>query len=406
MEKHVLIITDSYPPEVRSSALLMKELADGLLGRGYRVTVATLSPTHNVAGGIKEIPEYLDEDGVQVLRARVLAHHNVGFFQKGISWLLQPILLFRKIKKHVGGPVHYVIVHSPPLPLTLSAYWVKKYFGAKYILNLHDIFPQNAIDLGVLKNRVVITFFERMERTAYARADVLMVPSEEHRKFLVAKRGIAEKRIAVVPHWIDTAPFERVLRTGKFRKRYGLEGKFVFLFGGVLGPSQYLDLLVRIADKVRDIPEICFLFVGEGSAKRGLRELVAKLKLTNVRFEPLVSKEEYPELVKDADVGIVSLSPKNTTPAVPAKLLGYMAGALPVVAFLHPESEALRIVRKANCGYGVNSADEEGALRIVRKIYEERANAKKLGKNGFYYVSEHLSQEACLNKLEALFSSR
>ena len=125
----------------------------------------------------------------------------------------------------------------------------------------------------------------------------------------------------VVYHWIDSEPFLRAKRTGRFRKLYGLENKFIFLFGGVLGPSQGIDLFIRIANKIRNSnKDIVFLFAGDGSAKEKLMKMAEELKLENVVFKPFVSLEEYPELVKDCDVGIVCLNARNTTPAVPAKI--------------------------------------------------------------------------------------
>jgi len=406
MKKNILIITDSYPPEIRSAALLMKDLADGLYEKGHNVFVATSYPKYNLADSKNAVwTEVIDENGVQVLRIKTLPHHKVNFIIRGIAQLLMPYIFFRKIKKNIKEKIDTVIVHSPPLPLSITAYKVKKFYGAKYILNLHDIFPQNAIDLGVLKkwkHWSAIWLFERMEKNAYKNSDLIIVPSNEHKKFIEEKRNVSKGKTQVVFHWIDSEPFLKVKKTGRFRKLYNLENKFIFLFGGVLGPSQGLDLFVRIAAKIRDNKDIVFLFVGDGSAKENLVKMKEELKLKNIIFKPFVSLEEYPELVKDCDVGIISLTAQNTTPAVPAKILGYMAAAVPVVAFLHRESDGLLIVKEAECGYGAFSDDEEGTLEIILKMYNEKEKIKKYGENGLKYLLENMEKKVCVDKFEKL----
>ena len=398
----ILILTDSYPPETRSSSHLMKEMADGLRERGHEVFIVTSLPA--VHANEHVLPNVSREDGISVIRVRVLPHHNVGFILKGVSQLLLPFLFFHQAKKHIKGKLDIVWVHSPPLPLTITAQLVKKSYGAKYFLNLHDFFPQNAIDLGILRNGPLIRFFQNMERRAYANSDVIVTPSEAHKRFMHEKRGVPLEKIHVVPHWIDVRPFEKAERTGRFRTLYGLEGKFIFVFGGVLGPSQGLDLFIRIAEKMREHKDITFLFVGEGSEKKRLMDIVRDRGLDNVIFKPFVSKEEYPLLLKDADVGILSLTNANTTPAVPAKLVGYMAASLPVLAFLHEGSEGIGIVRDSHCGCAAVSNDEAQMLACTEKMYKERESFGVYGTNGFRYVLRYFAKDVCLNKIQELFS--
>lgn len=402
MKKNILIITDSYPPEIRSAAQLMKDLADGLHKKGHSVWVATSYPKYNLVDFEKVVwPEIADENGVKVLRIKTLPHHKVNFIIRGIAQLLLPYIFFRKIKKNIKEKIDTVIVHSPPLPLTITACKVKKFYNAKYILNLHDIFPQNAVDLKILRHQFLIKFFEWMERKAYQNADLIVVPSNEHKNFLVNKRNVPLEKIEVIYHWIDSQPFLKAKKTGRFRKLYGLENKFIFLFGGVLGPSQGLDLFIRIADKIRNNQDIVFLFVGDGSEKERLMKMAEDLNLKNVVFKPFVSLEEYPELVKDCDVGMISLTAQNTTPAVPAKILGYMAAAIPVIAFLHKESEGLLIVKEAKCGYGMVSSDEEEALEIILKMYNEKEKLKEYGENGLRYLLKNMEKKVCVEKFES-----
>jgi len=406
INKKVLIITDSYPPELRSASELMGDLANALHNLGHEITVLTSYPKYNLADSDKNLtPLALDviESGVRVLRVKTLPHHKVNFIIRGISQLFLPYIFWFALRKRAKEKFDVVIVHSPPLPLTITTAKVQKYYGAKYLLNLHDFFPQNAVDLGILTIKPLIKFFEHMEHRAYRKSDLIVVPSREHKQFLERNRGVAEKKIKVIPHWINMLPFVEAKKTGVFRKRFGLENKFVFVFGGVLGPSQGLDLILRIAEKLTQYPDIAFLFVGDGGEKERLVNMAKEMKLANVIFGDWISKEEYPNLLKDMDVGFFSLTSKNTTPAVPAKLIGYLAVSLPVVAFLHKESEGHLIIKEAECGYSALYEDESVALNIVLKIYEERSRLKEYGERGFMYAKANFTREVCAVKWEELF---
>ncbi|KKU91469.1 MAG: Lipopolysaccharide biosynthesis protein [Candidatus Jorgensenbacteria bacterium GW2011_GWA1_48_11] len=401
----ILIITDSYPPEVRSSSHLMKEMADGLTERGHRVYVVTSWPEHHVVGGRKIYSGVNVEEKITVIRAKALPHHNVSFILKGISQLFLPYIFFRQIKRNIREEIDIVFVHSPPLPLAIAANLVKNRYGAKFCLNVQDFFPQNAVDLGVLRNPFLTSFFRRMERWAYKNCDFIITPSDSHKKFLIEKRGVSSSKINVVSHWIDIKPFKEAKTTGRFRGLYGLKDKFVFVFGGVLGPSQGLEIFLKIASNLKKYKDIVFLFSAEGSEKNKLLALKESLKLDNVQFRPLVSKEDYPWFLKDADVGFLSLTSANTTPAVPAKLMGYMAAGLPVLAFLHKESDGIKIVREADCGLATVSDDPKEMLKLTEKIYLEKEKLKKYGSNSFEYALSHFTKDVCLDKIERIFES-
>lgn len=406
MKKKILIITDSYPPEIRSASELMGDLANALKDRGHTVTVLTSYPKYNLAepdGQARPVPLDAHEGGVRVLRVKTLPHHKVNFVVRGIAQLLLPYIFWRALMQQAKAERYdAVIVHSPPLPLTITTRKVQRYFGAKYLLNLHDFFPQNAVDLGILTFPPLVAFFERMERRAYRQSDLIVVPSNEHKRFLSNNRGVADGKVRVIPHWIDMRPFHEAKRTGVYRKRYGLEGKFVFVFGGVLGPSQGLDFVLRVAAKLSDYPEIAFLFVGDGGEKARLMRMKEEMGLRNVVFGDWVPKEEYPGFLKDMDVGFFSLTSKNTTPAVPAKLIGYLAAGLPVAAFLHKESEGHLIIKEAKCGYSALYGDKEDALRVIVNLYETRAAAGELGARGLRYAEAHFTKEVCAAQWEEL----
>ncbi|MGB9935601.1 MULTISPECIES: glycosyltransferase [Thermodesulfovibrio] len=396
----VLLITDSYPPEIRSASHLMLELAEGLRDRGFDVTVATTYPEYNLDNEQRNIkyPEFTEENQIKVIRIKTLPHHNVNFIIRGISQISMPYIFENKIKKYLKK-AEIIIVYSPPMPLAMLGAKLKKNFNAKFLLNVQDIFPQNAIDLGVLKNPLLIKFFKDMERNAYIDADLIFVHSEGNLKFLKMNHPDIATKFIVLHNWIDTKQFERLSRTNKYRKLYNIEDKFIILFAGVMGLSQGLDFVIELAEKVRDLKDLVFLFVGDGMERTKLQDLARAKNLNNIIFKPFVSKEEYPYLVKDCDVGLVSLSSKNKTPVVPGKILGYMAAKLPVLAFLNRESDGHIIIKQANCGFSCIHGDIQKAEDLVREIYKNKISLSTYGKNGYNYLVNNFEREICIQKL-------
>lgn len=403
--KRVLLITDSYPPEVRSASHLMQDLAIGLRDREFEVFVLTTYPEYNLAEKYKDIefPEFLDEDNIKVLRIKTLPHHKVNFIIRGMAQLTMPHLLSRKVKKYVSK-VDVIVVYSPPLPLATLGSKLKKYYGAKFILNVQDIFPQNAIDLGILKNKFLIKFFQRMERNAYRAADIIFVHSEGNLEFLKSKHPEISDKLIVLHNWIDTKEFHGIERTNYFRRLYNLEDKFIVLFAGVMGPSQGLDFVVNVAEKVKDLENLVFLFVGDGMERERLERMAKNKGLKNVIFRDFVPKEEYPKLVKDCDIGVVSLTEKNKTPVVPGKILGYMAAGIPLLAFLNKESDGHNIIKQAGCGYSTVYGNLEEAESLIRVLYsKDSKDLEEMGMRGYQYVRANFDREKCIEELIRYF---
>ena len=401
----ILLITDSYPPEIRSASHLMQELAEELTERGHVVSVVTSHPGYNLAEtvDVSRLPSYSQENGVKVLRVKTLPHHLVGRILRGLAQLTMPYLFLKKIGASIKDKPDIVIIYSPPITLARVGVTLKARFNARLILNVQDIFPQNAIDLGILKNKWLIWFFESMERKAYAAADEILVHSHGNKEFLTFQKNVERNRVHVMHNWIDASCHAEAVRTGRFRRQYGIDGEFLLVFAGVMGPSQGLGLVVEVADRVKTNPDIRFLFVGDGTEKPKLEEMAKDLELDNVVFAPFVEKCEYPELLKDADVGLVSLTGRNRTPVVPGKILGYMAAGIPILALLQEQSDAHTLIRDVGCGYSTTYGNPEKAADLVLKMYEQRKALKRLGAKGAKYASESFSVDKAVDRLEMLF---
>jgi len=397
---NILLITDSFVPEIRSSSILMTDLARGLRDKGHKIFVLTCVPKYNLADNLSE-EKSAEEQEIRVIRVKTLPIHKVGKYVRGVGELCLPCFFSRAAKKYIKDKIDIIFVYSPPLSLGILGKKLKKYFKAKLIVNIQDIFPQNAVDLGVIKKGLVKNFFEKMEKKVYRGADLITVHSQGNKEFLVNKKQVPAEKIEIVPNWIDSQPFDRAVNRGEFRKKWGLENKFVVLFAGVIGPAQGLDFVIETAKEIQD-KDIVFLFVGNGTEKENLKKM-AKRFFSNVLFKSFVDPQAYPYLLKEVDVGLVCLSKKVKTPVVPGKIAGYMASGLPILAVLNKESDGHELIQKSGCGFSVISGDKKEFLRALFVLKNNPVLRKEMIEKGKKYFKENFSREKCLDKYEKLF---
>jgi len=265
------------------------------------------------------------------------------------------------------------------------------------------LFPQNAIDLGILKNSLIIKFFERLEKYIYKKADIITVHSEGNKKFLLNKKNQPDYKVKVIYNWINVSRFKNVSNKTNFRHKLGLNSKFIILFAGVLGPSQGLDTIIDVAEALQKENKIHFLFVGDGTEKIKLENRVKSLSLTNVSFHPFVAKENYPELLNEVDVGLVCLSSKNKTPVVPGKLMGYMAAGLPILAVLNKESDGHNIVKSASCGFSSLPENKKGIINSILELGHNKELREQFGERGSEFAQNNFSVEVCVGQYENIF---
>ncbi len=404
---NLLLVTDSYPPEIRSASHLMLELAQELRRRSHQVTVITTWPEYNLDQdeAPRDFKEFETEDGINIIRVKTLPHHNVNYLVRGLSQLLMPVQFLFKLRKYKIKP-DAVVVYSPPLPLALVGSWLRRK-GARNLLNVQDLFPQNAIDLGILTSNIQIKFFQAIERYAYQTADVVTVHSEGNRKMVLQQHPDLGSKLQLLHNWVDIDHHSYQDESPSrmqvdFRKKWNIKQKHIAVFAGVMGPSQYLELILGVAERLQDQKDLLFLLVGDGKEKEKLQSLAKEKNLNNVQFEGFISRDVYPDLLKVCSIGLVCLSPQNKTPVVPGKILGHMASGLPVVAFLHTASDGHAMIAEAKCGVSANSADWDHCAEVLRSLMQHNDEFKSIGLAGKQYATAHFSKDVCVSQLEAM----
>ena len=397
----ILLLNTSFPPQLRSAARLFHELGADLVKRGHQVTVITEFPWRRLGGDTNHaaVPETECDHGMEVKRVRVPCYAENSIIGRGINLLLLPWLFYRAARSM--GAQELTVVYSPPLTLGLAAWLLKRRTGAAFILNVQDIYPQTAIDLGYLRNRFLIRAFQWLERFLYRHADCVVVHSEGNRRYLTSRDRVQPERAIAIPNWVDTGRIRPGSRSNEFRARHHIAEQFVVCYAGTMGYAQDLTPILAAARALAGRPDILFLLVGEGVQAPRWRQMAEGL--SNVRFLPLLGEADYAGLIDACDAGFVPLAEELRTPVVPAKLLDFMAAARPVIATLNPASDAAAIITAAECGFVFSPHESAGVAQAIVFLRENPDACRARGSSGRRYAEQAFSLHVCAGQYEALF---
>ncbi|HYF79061.1 MAG TPA: glycosyltransferase family 4 protein [Symbiobacteriaceae bacterium] len=389
----ILLITHYFPPEIGAPQARLFEMAKTWVAEGHQVVVVTGFPNHPTGvippeyRGKRRMVEWMD--GIEVHRNWVYATPNEGFIKKTaghISFMLSSVFqsLFR-----VGRP-DAIVVSSPTFFSVFSAWFYSRWKRVPYVFDVRDLWPAAIVELGVLKNRLLIRILEMLELFLYRQAGHVVVVTESFKEDLV-RRGIAGDKISFIPNGVDTDFFRPLPKENALAVKHGLREKFVVAYMGAHGISHALDNLLKVADRFRDNPDMLFLFVGEGATKAGLLALARDLNLPNVRFLPGQPKTAMPELWAAVDVGIVPLKRVELFKGfIPSKMFEILAAERPVVASL--EGEAASILERSGGALVVPPEDVDGLVAAIRELYHDQSRTRDMGKAGREFVSRFFSR--------------
>ena len=264
--------------------------------------------------------------------------------------------------------------------------------------------------MGIIKNKYIVYFYELLERFIYKHADKISAHTQGCKEFLNTKKYIDAKKLITISNWIDIRRNNAKNKKSSYKEIFSLSSKFVIVSAGIMGPSQNLTLIIDLAERIVDLKEICFLLLGNGYEADKIKDLVKKKNLKNVIINDYIVENDYKLLIKEADLGVISLNLNNKTPVYPGKTLGFMAASLPIISFLHENSDGHKLIKDSNCGYTMVPNNTEESENLLRLVYDNRNDLKRLGINGYNYCRIHFSRDVILlqykNILQTLLNSQ
>jgi len=389
----VLFLTHYFHPEVGASQTRILECARLLQRRGYDVTVVTGFP--NYPDGV--IPEpyrgrWLQTeslDGFRVLRSRVYPAPNRGFGRRLVNHA--SFAVSSMLTSWRAGHADVVIAETPPLFTAAAAVVVARLRHARLLLNVADLWPESAVQLGALKNRFAIRGAEAIERFAYRHADLITAPTPGVRRAIEAQARL-DGRVKLLANAVDVDRFEP--------EPAGAAGPKRVIYCGTVGLAQGVRTLLEAARELeREQVDLEFLIVGDGAERSDLEALARDWGLRNVTFTGRVKHEEVPSIVESASVAVMLLRDLPLfQDALPTKLLEYMAAGRPVVAAA--AGQVAELVSFAEAGIVCPPEDAAAVATAVRRLASDEAEGRRMGLNGRRYVEENLSREVMVDQLE------
>ena len=339
---HVLLIHQAFVSPKDAGGTRHYELAHYLVRQGHRFTVVASDLSYLTGKRIVEHRGLITEqslNGVRELRAYTYPSLHRSFVWRVISFL--SFMVTSVLAALRAGPIDVIMGSSPPIFQAVSAWLLAKLRHKPYLLEIRDLWPEFAIDIGILTNPLLIYLSRWLERFLYSQADHLLVNSPAYRGYLVT-RGVPEAKISLIPNGVNPDLFHPDEEGERVRKELGLKGQFVVTYAGALGLANNITNILRAAKRLRDQHDIGFLLVGDGKERAHLEALAKQLDLLN-SVVPELLKESSPFFDQDVEELIDERCiPKSYVPsdceniicdAVPCGKMGYPAMIITSILF-------------------------------------------------------------------------
>ena len=404
---HILYLIHYFPPELNGGATRAYQLASHWAKLGHRVTVSTGFPNHpagRIFPGYKLKAVHTEElNGFTLRRSFVYPTPNQGVRKRLLNHLsLTTSSIFANLRWKNRPDV--IIASSPPLFMGLSGVALSRILNVPYIFEIRDLWPQQAIDLGMLKDPKIISLAEKLEMFLYNRARAIIGVAHDTKKIL-ERRGVHGEKVHIIPNGVDVSDFRPAEKQNWVRERYGLNDKFVASYIGTMGLSQGLSVVIDVAASLRDTqPAAHFLMVGEGAEKDSLMRAAREKGLDNITFLDNQPRESIPDFYAASDVCLVPLKDKPLfRSTIPSKIFEIMACAVPIILGVKGEAESMII--NAQSGVCVTPEDADALGGAIRNLAAQEARRLELGRNGRAYVCEHYSRETLAKSYLAILES-
>lgn len=362
---------------------------------GHRPYIVT--PREKKSG---EQTELIDYDTYSLLKVRIGNTSNVSLVEKGISTVTLSYLYYQAVLTKLGHLCFGLILYStPPITLVGPVKKLKKRFGCKTYLMLKDIFPQNAVDLGMFKeNGLIHCYFRKKEKDLYTISDRIGCMSAANVRYLLEhNRELDNNTVEICPNGIIPHPVrDRSNEISAVRSKYGIP-RFatVFLYGGNLGKPQGIPHLLKCLEANENKEDRYFIICGSGSEYPLIEQYIKEKKPSNIKLISYLPKNEYDELAAGCDVGLIFLDSRFTIPNYPSRILSYMENGIPVLVCSDKNTDVGTDAVENGYGYWCESNDLQAFTNCIEKIKE--SDLTIMGRNARKHLEEFFTARRCFD---------
>lgn len=375
---------------------------------GHDVTVVTGFPNHPT-GIIR--PEYRGQfvkreqvEGIELLRTWVYCAANKGFFRRVLnffSFFFSSLILGALMTRTPD----VVIGTSPQFFCAVAAYLLSRIKRVPFVFEVRDIWPQSAVEMGVLKNRWLIRSLEAIELHLYKHAALIVPVAESTRDYLLGK-GVPPEKIKIITNGVDAGYLaSESIAPEEVRRQFGLEGKFIVSYIGTHGMAHALNVVLNVAKRFSQDSKVHFLFVGEGAEKENLKQLAERLSLDNLTFLGEQPRERLLGFYRASDVSLVPLRKLEIFRKVlPSKLFELMGVGCPIICSV--EGEAARLVAAAEAGLCIEPENADALFAAINQLRAEPELRTQMSSNGQQFVKTHYLRSVLAEKYLSVVGDR
>lgn len=387
----LFVVSELFFPEETSTAFVMTKIVNKLAEKYDDIEVVCGMPVYD--NNTQKNDNYFLKDSVKVTRIETFAGSKNNLIQRSIRFVSLSFSMFFLLLKKVKRNDTVTIVTNPA-PIILLASLLKLLRGMKLVILVHDVFPENTVPAGILKDKksivykVLCTLFNK----AYSSADKLIVVGRDMAnvmKLKTAKNPNLE--IEVIENWSENKlviPKDNLLSTDKV----------VFQFAGNLGRVQGLKELLQVIHRSTN-KNTEFHFVGEGAVKQEMIEYVSDNNLKNVIFQKGYKRSEQVEILNNTDISIVILSPGMFGLGVPSKTYNILAAGKPILYVGDKDSEVDLLIKDHEIGYSFST--DEKLLQFLDQIkLADKEKFRIMGERSRKLANSIYSEETILQKYQ------
>ncbi len=347
--------------------------------------------------------EFVDELGIHVLRVHTGELKKVGIVKKGINTILLEKQFTNAVKKYLSDVRFDLVLYTtPPITFASAVRYIKERDNAVTYLMLKDIFPQNAVDLGMMSTYgvkgILYKYFRNKEIELYKCSDYIGCMSQANCDYILNNNSYIEKsKVEVCPNTtvirdMSCLDDERVT----IRNKYNIpKDKKVFVYGGNLGKPQDIPFVIKCMKECKDMDGAFFLIVGTGTEFSTLNDYVVSSKQNNIKLMERLPKEDYDKMIGACDVGLIFLDHRFTIPNFPSRLLAYMSAKLPVLAVTDINTDVGEVICDGRFGWWCESNDCKAFKKKVEFIVNNSFN--DYGENAYKYLNDNYSNDKAYN---------
>ncbi|WP_377887496.1 glycosyltransferase family 4 protein [Alkalihalobacillus sp. R86527] len=342
----------------------------------------------------------LEKGNYKILKLQIGNIQKTNMMEKGLSTLKLESKFKKGIKKYFSEVKFDLVIYStPPITLQKAVSYVKKRDDAKSYLLLKDIFPQNAVDIGILKKSgskgVLYKYFRSKEKSLYKVSDYIGCMSEANVDYLLKNNSkLSPENLEVCPNSIEPQPIERDERKiAAIKQKYNIPlDKIAFIYGGNLGKPQGIDFLIECIRSNRENNNIYFVIAGSGTEYTKLSSFFEAEKPINAKLFSQLPKDDYEILASSCDVGLIFLDKRFTIPNFPSRLLSYMQASMPVLAATDINTDIGKVIEKGNFGKWCESGNVIEFNKAVKELCI-KSNREKMAENSRGYLEGNFTAE-------------